>query len=199
MLEVKGRRRRGGRLLPKVVRVRALLPAWKRWLSRDYSSNWATTDAICGSLIGPLLLDASRARRRRCVGGSQHRNMWVRRASAVSLIPSRPAWPGTRMLAYDVAARLHGDREDLIQKAVGWMLREAGKADPARLERYLRAPRSDDTADDGALRDRTVRPAKRRQLLAATNCLPSSLRSARSLQPRAGIPIAFRVRRSSRA
>jgi 3-methyladenine DNA glycosylase AlkD len=28
---------------------------------------------------------------------------------------------------------------DLIQKAVGWTLREAGKADPARLERYLRA------------------------------------------------------------
>ena len=27
----------------------------------------------------------------------------------------------------------------MIQKAVGWALREAGKADMARLERYLRA------------------------------------------------------------
>lgn len=33
-----------------------LLPVWKRWLARGYSSNWATTDAICGCLIGPLLI-----------------------------------------------------------------------------------------------------------------------------------------------
>src|SRR5262249_7853080 len=30
-----------------------LLAAWKRWLV--YSANWATTDSICGLLIGPLL------------------------------------------------------------------------------------------------------------------------------------------------
>ena len=42
-------------------------------------------------------------------------------------------------LVYEIAKRLHGDREDLIQKAVGWTLREAGKTDLARLERYLRA------------------------------------------------------------
>jgi 3-methyladenine DNA glycosylase AlkD len=40
---------------------------------------------------------------------------------------------------YQVAQRLHADREDLIQKAVGWTLREAGKTDMPRLERYLRA------------------------------------------------------------
>ena len=33
-----------------------LLPAWKRWLAGNHSANWATTDAICGVLIGPLLL-----------------------------------------------------------------------------------------------------------------------------------------------
>ena len=64
--------------------------------------------------------------------------MWVRRASAVALVPL--VRRGLQLdLAYDIAARLHADREDLIQKAVGWMLREAGKADAARLERYLRA------------------------------------------------------------
>jgi 3-methyladenine DNA glycosylase AlkD len=63
--------------------------------------------------------------------------MWVRRASAVSLIPS--ARKGLSLdETYRVAHRLHQDSEDLIQKAVGWMLREAGKADPSRLERYLR-------------------------------------------------------------
>jgi 3-methyladenine DNA glycosylase AlkD len=34
---------------------------------------------------------------------------------------------------------LHPANIDVIQKAVGWTLREAGKADANRLERYLRA------------------------------------------------------------
>jgi len=113
-----------------------LLPTWKRWLVKNHSSNWATTDAICGYLIGPLLV-VHPTLAPRVAAWSTHRNMWVRRASAVSLIPS--IRKGARLdLAYDVARRLHADREDLIQKAVGWMLREAGKSDPARLERYLR-------------------------------------------------------------
>ncbi|MBI3400563.1 MAG: DNA alkylation repair protein [Acidobacteria bacterium] len=69
---------------------------------------------------------------------SRDRNMWVRRASIVSLI--RPIREGLALdLAYDVALRLHRDDHDLIQKAVGWVLREAGKMDAKRLERYLRA------------------------------------------------------------
>lgn len=115
----------------------ALLPRWKAWLSANLSANWATTDAICGLLVGPLLVDRP-ALAPRMQGWSRDRNMWVRRASAVGLIPSVRRSVALD-LAYDVAARLHADREDLIQKAVGWMLREAGKSDPVRLERYLLA------------------------------------------------------------
>jgi 3-methyladenine DNA glycosylase AlkD len=114
-----------------------LLPSWKRWLAGNLSTNWATTDLICGMLIGPLVAD-----RPHLVGRiqawSSHRNMWVRRASAVALIPAIRRGLALDE-AYDVARKLHPDREDLIQKAVGWMLREAGKRDAARLERYLRA------------------------------------------------------------
>jgi 3-methyladenine DNA glycosylase AlkD len=113
-----------------------LLPAWKRWLSGNLSANWATTDQICGLLLGPLLADHPHLiplMRR----WATHRNMWVRRASAVALIP--PMRRGLALdAAYDVAKTLHPDREDLIQKAVGWMLREAGKQEFARLEHYLR-------------------------------------------------------------
>jgi len=116
--------------------VPRLLPAWKRWLARNDSANWATTDAICGLLIGPLLV-MHPTKIRSVASWSRHPNMWVRRASAVSLIP--PMRRGHALdAAYGVARALHADREDLIQKAVGWMLREAGKADGARLDAFLR-------------------------------------------------------------
>lgn len=114
-----------------------LLPKWQRWLARNHSANWATTDAICGALIGPLLVRHP-ALAEQMRGWARNRNMWVRRAAAVSLIPS--VRTGAALdVGYDVAMQLHGDREDLIQKAVGWMLREAGKKDSRRLAQYLRA------------------------------------------------------------
>jgi hypothetical protein len=143
-----------------------LLPVWKGWLAKNYSANWATTDSICGLLVGPLLVAQPR------LAGvmltwARNPNLWVRRASAVALIPSVRRGR-TLDIAYKIARRLHADREDLLQKAVGWMLREAGKADPARLETYLRA--------NGARIPRTtVRyaierfpSAKRRELLVVT-------------------------------
>jgi 3-methyladenine DNA glycosylase AlkD len=143
-----------------------LLPAWKRWLAANLAANWATTDLLCGRLIGPLLADHERLIPL-MLSWSAHRNLWVRRASAVALLPAIRR--GLALdVAYDVATALQSDGEDLIQKAVGWMLREAGKQDAPRLERYLRS--------EGARIPRTtVRyaierfpDAKRRALLEAT-------------------------------
>ena len=114
----------------------ASLDVYKRWLAGNHSANWATTDAICGMLIGPLLVRyPTLAPRMRA--WARDRNMWVRRAAAVGLIA--PVRRGLALdFAYEIAFRLHADSEDLIQKAVGWLLREAGKLDEQRLERYLR-------------------------------------------------------------
>ena len=154
-----------------VARYRAqfsprLLARWKRWLAGDHAANWATTDAMCGALIGPLLV-RHRDRAVQMRSWATHRNMWVRRASIVGLIPLARTG-GALDIVYAIAKRLHADREDLIQKAVGWTLREAGKVDEVRLERYLRAngrsiPRT-------TLRYAIERfsPARRRELLTVT-------------------------------
>jgi 3-methyladenine DNA glycosylase AlkD len=149
-----------------------LLPVWKRWLADEHAANWATTDAICGYLIGPLIAQSAQ------LAGlmpawSRHRSMWVRRASAVSLIPAVRAGRSLDV-AYDVARTLHGDRQDLIQKAVGWLLREAGRANPSRLERYLR--------QNGSVIPRTTLryaierwpPAERHEMLAMTRKVQST-------------------------
>lgn len=164
-----------------------LLGAWKRWLSDDLAANWATTDQICGVLLGPLLADHPELIPR-LRAWTRHRSLWVRRASAVALIPAIRRGVAIDA-AYDVATALQTDREDLIQKAVGWMLREAGKADSVRLEAYLRA-------SGGRIPRTTLRyaierfpPASRRSLLTETRAATPRLRDgtapARSRRTRA--------------
>jgi 3-methyladenine DNA glycosylase AlkD len=142
------------------------LRVWKRWLANNWSANWATTDGVCGMLLGPLLI-AHPALVAHTRAWSRHRNLWVRRASVVSIIGL--ARRGQALdSAYAMASVLHADHEDLIQKAVGWMLREAGKADPVRLEHYLRAngPRIPRTTLRYAIE--RFPPAKRKDLLTVT-------------------------------
>ncbi len=115
----------------------ALLPRWKRWLAGGHAANWATTDSICGCLIGPLLV-AHPGLAPTLAAWARHRVLWVRRASIVGLLPLARTGRALDQL-YATARTLHADREDLVQKAVGWALREAGRPDPPRLERYLRA------------------------------------------------------------
>ena len=164
-LEVKGL---GVELLARYRRefTRAMLPTWKGWLARGYSANWATTDAVCGLLIGPLLV-AHPPLIAQMPAWARHKRLWVRRASAVSLIyPVRKGLSLT--IAYRIARLLHHDQADLIQKAVGWLLREAGKVDAQRLETYL-------LANGPAIPRTTVRYAierfeegRRKHLLTAT-------------------------------
>jgi 3-methyladenine DNA glycosylase AlkD len=144
----------------------ALLPKWKRWLAKNQSANWATTDAICGYLIGPLVV-AHPSLAPRVAAWARDRNMWVRRAAAVSLIPSVRRGEALG-LAYEVARTLQDDHEDLIHKAAGWLLREAGKTDMPRLERFLRK-------EGRGLPRTTIRyaiermnPARRKAILVAT-------------------------------
>jgi 3-methyladenine DNA glycosylase AlkD len=105
-------------------------------------------------------------------------HLYVRRASAVGLIGL--ARQGQYLdEAYAAARALASEDHHLLQKAVGWLLREAGKTDPARLDRFLRS--------DGHRLGRTsVRyaierfpPRKRRELLAATKPSRSTARRLR--------------------
>jgi len=147
-----------------------LLPTWKRWLAGNRSANWATTDTICGLLIGPLVVGHPQLASQLAQWAGD-RNMWVRRASIVGLIPIVRRG-GALDILYRTARTLHVDQEDLIQKAVGWALREAGKSDMDRLERYLRdnGPRIPRTTVRYAIE--RFPPRQRRELLVATRSDP---------------------------
>lgn len=114
----------------------ALLPHTKRWLAR-HCTDWASTDTLCGEVIAPLLT-AHQELVPQLRTWRTSRHLYVRRASAVGLL--RLAHAGQALdEAYDAAFALGAEPHHLLQKAAGWLLREAGTTDMPRLERFLRA------------------------------------------------------------
>ena len=158
----------GTALLGKYTKVyeACLLHRVQRWLAAGCLDNWASVDSMAGNVVSPLL-EKFPALVPEIVQWSASRNMWVRRMSVVPLVPF--ARHGEYLdEAYGVVEALLGDGEDLMHKATGWLLREAGKTDAARLERFL--------LKHGAAVPRTTLryaierfpAAQRKQLLAAT-------------------------------
>ncbi|OGU03231.1 MAG: hypothetical protein A2085_04925 [Gemmatimonadetes bacterium GWC2_71_10] len=114
---------------------RTLLPTVKGWLADGCCDNWALVDALAPEIITPLLARFPGITKE-LLAWTRSRNLWIRRAALVALVP--PARKGERLdEAYDAVMAVAGDREDLIHKAAGWLLREAGKTDGQRLERFL--------------------------------------------------------------
>jgi 3-methyladenine DNA glycosylase AlkD len=107
----------------------------RRWLAADRLDNWALVDVFCPDALGPLL-ENDPGFVKKMITWTGHRNRWVKRASAVSFI--KPARRGQCLDAvYEVAVRLFPVDDDLIHKATGWLLREAGKTDRPRLRAFL--------------------------------------------------------------
>jgi len=112
------------------------------WLDRITS--WADHDALVHDLIAPMIV-AEPKRARHALRWMKSQSRWRRRAAAVSLI--RPA--RERILFAEivrVSEALLSDDDDMVQKGLGWLLREAAKADPKATVPYLlrirgRAPR----------------------------------------------------------
>lgn len=141
---------------------KSLLRNIEGWLAGNHCANWAATDALCGEVLGPLIRRHP-ALVEKLKAWTGKRNLWLRRAAAVGVIHA--ARRGELLdAAYVIAESLLKYPEDLIHKATGWMLREAGKTDPERLERFLlghgpRIPRT-------ALRYAIERfPPEKRQIL----------------------------------
>jgi 3-methyladenine DNA glycosylase AlkD len=95
--------------------------------------SWGLVDCSAPGIIGPHLENPSRTILDKL---AKSKNLWERRISIVATqwLIRRGQFDDTLR----IAKRLLGDREDLIHKAMGWMLREVGKRDQPRLESFLR-------------------------------------------------------------
>ena len=98
-------------------------------------NNWDLVDSSAPYILGPAL-----ARRpspiRALTRLARSENIWERRIAI--LATQHFIRNGRYGETIRLARLLLLDEEDLIQKAVGWMLREVGKRDEARLIRFLK-------------------------------------------------------------
>ena len=106
---------------------------FESWLKRI--SSWADHDALLHYLIA-LMIVAKPARLNRVFRWAKSRDRWHRRAACVALVQ------GTRRKLFfpeivRLANLLLSDEDDMVQKGLGWLLRETAKADPKRTVPYL--------------------------------------------------------------
>lgn len=113
--------------------------AWRREIYdfyltvTDRINNWDLVDLSCQYIIGPQLMDGGDRSVLIMLAASE--SMWRRRIAVVSTL-----WMvrhGEVDDAIGICTMLLGDREDLIRKACGWVLREVGKKDKGRLTAFL--------------------------------------------------------------
>jgi 3-methyladenine DNA glycosylase AlkD len=99
-----------------------------------YVNNWDLVDATCEHVIGAWLRDKNDVRP--LLRLARSRDLWERRIAIISTFAFLKK--GDDAPTYLIADVLLHDEHDLIRKAVGWMLREAGKrVDEKRLRKYL--------------------------------------------------------------
>jgi 3-methyladenine DNA glycosylase AlkD len=107
---------------------------FESWLDRI--SSWADHDGLVHYLIAPMIA-ANPARTKHVFRWAKSPDRWHRRAACVALIQ------GTRQRLFfpeivRLSNRLLSDEDDMVQKGLGWLLRETAKADAKRTVPYLK-------------------------------------------------------------
>lgn len=107
------------------------------WVLRR-ANTWAHVDPVATRIVGPLVeqhpeLQADLDR------WAADEDLWLRRAALLAHIPSLRKGSGSWQEFQRHASPMLEVPDFFIRKAIGWVLREAGKIEPDRVEIFLRA------------------------------------------------------------
>jgi len=100
----------------------------------QYVNNWDLVDASAEHIVGAFLMDKDKEPLFRL---AKSENLWERRISVMATFHFIKR--GHFSVTLDLVERLLSDKEDLIHKATGWMLREIGKRAMSVEEDFLGA------------------------------------------------------------
>jgi 3-methyladenine DNA glycosylase AlkD len=135
---------------------------FESWIGRI--STWADHDGLVHYLIAPMV-GRDRSRLRRVFAWAKSPDRWHRRAACVALIQGRQQSAFFRK-ALQLSNLLLNDRDDMVQKGLGWLLRVTAKMDPEQTIPYLMSIR--ERAPRLVLRtaSETLAPAEKTRILA---------------------------------
>lgn len=97
-----------------------------------YINNWDLVDCSAPKIIGPYLENRSR---RLLYRFAKSKSIWERRIAIMSTFHFIRGYDFDDAL--EISRMLLNDQEDLIHKAVGWMLREVGNRDRVAEKKFL--------------------------------------------------------------
>jgi 3-methyladenine DNA glycosylase AlkD len=98
-----------------------------------YINNWDLVDLSAPQIVGAYLADKSKTP---LAALALSKSLWERRIAILATFHFIKNYEFSMTL--QIAAILLRDKEDLMHKAVGWMLREVGKRNLAEEERFLK-------------------------------------------------------------
>jgi 3-methyladenine DNA glycosylase AlkD len=137
---------------------------FERWLD-SYVRNWAHTDGIASWLLAACIANQP-GLRFELVPWTASKNRWKRRASAVALLQEAKQGRHTDFI-FDVAARLLPVRDDMVEKGVGWLLKETYPKKPRETLDFLLQNRTAASRLTLRYAAEKMTPAHRRALLDA--------------------------------
>ena len=105
----------------------------ERWI--PLITSWDECDGLCHSVLGPMIVSHPGYVSRVFVW-ARSRNRWSRRAACVALVHSVRRKLHTKEV-FRLAGMLLKDKDDMVRKGLGWLLREMGKANPSAQVPFL--------------------------------------------------------------
>lgn len=102
--------------------------------NRAAINNWDLVDLSAYKILGQHCLDNGETKTLRSLAKSSHH--WDRRMAMVATFAF--IRDEKTKIVYELAKQFLADEQDLMHKATGWMLREAGKRNSAELREFIR-------------------------------------------------------------
>ncbi|MCX6149536.1 MAG: DNA alkylation repair protein [Ignavibacteriales bacterium] len=107
---------------------------FKKWIEK-YINNWAKCDGFCNHSVGDFI-EKFPGSIKEVKSWTSSKNRWMKRAVAVSLIV--PAKRGKYLKdIFEIADLLITDKDDMVQKGYGWLLKEASRLHQKEVFNYV--------------------------------------------------------------
>ncbi len=107
---------------------------FQKWIEK-YINNWAKCDSFCNHTMGDYLMKYPYFIEE-LKNWTFSENRWMKRAAAVSLII--PARKGFFLKdIFEISDRLLSDKDDMVQKGYGWMLKSASEVYQKEVYEYV--------------------------------------------------------------